>query len=75
MAIKGSIKGDLPDTLVFDAGVALDDQGRRVTAGGRVIGVVGRARSINLARIRANDRAKRIRYHNKSGRTDIATNL
>src|SRR5436190_2899318 len=46
---------DVDDTLVFCAGVARDGDGRLVTAGGRVLDVVGFGPTIDAARTRAYD--------------------
>ncbi|MBW5445696.1 phosphoribosylamine--glycine ligase [Cohnella sp. CFH 77786] len=59
------------DALVFHAGTALKE-GRFVTNGGRVLGVVGRGRGIAEARDRAYAAADRIRFEGKINRTDIA---
>lgn len=59
------------DALVFHAGTASKD-GRFVTNGGRVLGVVGRGRGIAEARDRAYAAADRIDFPGKQNRTDIA---
>jgi phosphoribosylamine--glycine ligase len=59
------------DALVFHAGTALKD-GRTVTNGGRVLGIVGRGASIAEARERAYAAAAHIRFQGKQNRTDIA---
>ncbi|WP_123043435.1 phosphoribosylamine--glycine ligase [Cohnella candidum] len=59
------------DALVFHAGTASKD-GRFVTNGGRVLGVVGRGRGIAEARDRAYAAADRINFPGKQNRTDIA---
>jgi phosphoribosylamine--glycine ligase len=58
-------------TLVFHAGTAERD-GRIVTNGGRVLGVVGLGNGIAEARGRAYEAADRIRFEGKHCRTDIA---
>jgi phosphoribosylamine--glycine ligase len=58
-------------TLVFHAGTAERD-GRIVTNGGRVLGVVGLGNGIAVARGRAYEAADRIRFEGKHCRTDIA---
>lgn len=63
---------DLPGVTVFHAGVAADDDGRLVTAGGRVLNVVGTAATLAEARDRAYDAARRIRWPGIHLRTDIA---
>lgn len=59
------------DALVFHAGTAEQD-GRLVTNGGRVLGVVGRGKDIAAARQRAYAAAERIRFRGKHNRSDIA---
>ncbi|WP_310551205.1 phosphoribosylamine--glycine ligase [Paenibacillus glufosinatiresistens] len=58
--------------LVFHAGTARDADGRLVTAGGRVLNVVGLGGSIAEARAAAYARAANIRFAGKQNRTDIA---
>lgn len=59
------------DSLVFHAGTALSD-GKLVTNGGRVLGVVGRGKDIAEARANAYKDADRIHFDGKHYRTDIA---
>ena len=63
---------DIPGVTVFAAGVGADDDGRLVTAGGRVLDVVGRGAPIGEARDRAYDAAGRISWPGVHFRTDIA---
>jgi phosphoribosylamine--glycine ligase len=58
-------------SLVFHAGTTLKD-GQLVTSGGRVLGVVGRGRSIKEAREQAYRDADKIHFEGKQYRTDIA---
>ena len=58
------------DALVFHAGTALED-GRFVTAGGRVVTVVGRGPSYRAAIDRAYHAASRITFDKMHFRTDI----
>ncbi|WP_040949697.1 phosphoribosylamine--glycine ligase [Gorillibacterium massiliense] len=64
---------DVPegDALVFHAGTRVSE-GRTVTAGGRVLGVVGMGADIAAARDRAYAASERIRFEGKHCRTDIA---
>jgi phosphoribosylamine--glycine ligase len=62
---------EVRDSLVFHAGTAEQD-GRIVTNGGRVLGVVGLGATIEEARQRAYADAERIRFAGKHMRTDIA---
>jgi phosphoribosylamine--glycine ligase len=62
---------DVRDSIVFHAGTAIED-GRTVTAGGRVLGVVGRGKGIAEARESAYADAARIRFEGVHMRTDIA---
>jgi phosphoribosylamine--glycine ligase len=62
----------LPGVTVLHAGVAANDDGRLVTAGGRVLNVVGTGNDIAEARQRAYDAAGRIRWSGIHYRTDIA---
>jgi phosphoribosylamine--glycine ligase len=57
---------------VFAAGVGEDEQGRLVTAGGRVLAVTGKALTIGDARELAYRGAAEIDWRGKQHRTDIA---
>jgi phosphoribosylamine---glycine ligase len=62
---------DTDDTLVFHAGTAID-HGRLVTAGGRILGVVGLGSDTATARSRAYERVASIRFDGHHYRKDIA---
>ncbi len=62
----------LPGVVVFCAGVASDDAGRLVTAGGRVLDVTATGTTIAEARDRAYAAVERIRWPGMHHRTDIA---
>jgi len=57
---------------VFCAGVGRDDAGGLVTAGGRVVDVVGRGPTLAAARVAAYARLDRISFPGLQARTDIA---
>ena len=59
-------------SIVFHAGTALDSEGRMITNGGRVLGVVGLGPDIASARAKAYERAEQITFDGKHCRTDIA---
>jgi len=61
----------MDDVVVFHAGTALDN-GRVVTAGGRVLGVTARGDTIAAARDRAYEAAGKIHFEGAHYRTDIA---
>ncbi|CAH0120570.1 MULTISPECIES: phosphoribosylamine--glycine ligase [unclassified Paenibacillus] len=63
---------EVQDSLVFHAGTARDGEGRYVTNGGRVLGVVGLGKDIAEARAKAYADAERIRFEGKHQRSDIA---
>jgi phosphoribosylamine--glycine ligase len=66
--------GDLDaDALCFHAGTARDERGRLVTAGGRVLGIVGRGRDVAVARRRAYENLERVHFAGMWSRSDIAT--
>ncbi|WP_239617895.1 phosphoribosylamine--glycine ligase [Cohnella mopanensis] len=69
--IEGLDKVSTPGALVFHAGTALKD-GRVVTNGGRVLGIVGRGAGIAEARANAYEAAAGITFEGKQNRTDIA---
>ena len=60
----------LPGVLVFQAGTAVRD-GRLVTAGGRVISVVGRGATLEQAAQTAYEAADRIHFDGMQVRRDI----
>ena len=60
------------DVLVFHAGTRRDDAGRLVTAGGRVLTVVGPAHDLATARARAYAGVAAIDFQGTHHRTDIA---
>lgn len=62
---------EVQHSLIFHAGTA-EQEGRIVTNGGRVLGVVGRGKDIAEARARAYADAERIQFAGKHCRTDIA---
>jgi phosphoribosylamine--glycine ligase len=64
--------GDLSDVLVFCAGVGRDGDGRLVTAGGRVLDVVGFGPTIATARERAYEGVRRVAFAGMHFRNDIA---
>jgi phosphoribosylamine--glycine ligase len=62
----------VPGVTVLSAGVAADPEGRRVTAGGRVLDVVGRGPDVATARARAYDAIARVSWPGMHHRSDIA---
>ena len=66
-----SIPEDLGDVLVFHAGTARDGEGRLVTAGGRVLGVTGRASTFMEAQRLSRAAAERITFEGRQFRRDI----
>jgi phosphoribosylamine--glycine ligase len=60
------------DVTVFHAGTALDDSGRVVTDGGRVLSVVATGRTMAEARERVYGNVERISFEGMRYRTDIA---
>jgi phosphoribosylamine--glycine ligase len=70
--IEGLEQAEAAGALVFHAGTALDEGGNLVTAGGRVLGVVGRGRDIAEARQKAYEACGMIRFEGAHYRKDIA---
>jgi phosphoribosylamine---glycine ligase len=64
--------GGVPGAYVLHAGTARDDRGRIVSAGGRVLNVVGTGDDVRLARDAAYQAAGRIRMRGGWYRRDIA---
>ncbi len=65
----------LPGVEVFAAGVASGDKGRLLTAGGRVLNVVGHGPSLATAKRRAYAGAKEISWPGMHYRSDIAAGV
>lgn len=65
---------DSPDTIVFHAGTRYQD-GRLVTAGGRVLGITGLGRTVGEARTRAYAAADRVVFPGAVRREDIAAGV
>ncbi len=63
------------DVVCFHAGTARDQRGRLVTAGGRVLGIVGLGREAASARRRAYDNLGRVHFPGLWSRTDIAARV
>ncbi|MEO5878078.1 MAG: phosphoribosylamine--glycine ligase [Streptosporangiaceae bacterium] len=63
---------DVPDTYVLHAGTALNDEGLPVSAGGRVLDVVGTGPDLASARTAAYEAVARIRLRGAHHRSDIA---
>jgi len=70
--IEGIERAEAAGALVFHAGTARDEDGDLVTAGGRVLGVVGRGRDIAEARRRAYEACGMISFEGAHYRKDIA---
>jgi phosphoribosylamine--glycine ligase len=68
----GQLATPLAGVTVFHAGTKRDDQGRFVTAGGRVLAVTGVATTTAEARRRAYEAASLVTFEGKVMRTDIA---
>jgi len=60
-----------PDVQIYHAGTRIADDGRLVTAGGRVIGVTGIGDTLAEAARRSRDAAARIQFEGAAWRTDI----
>ena len=59
------------DTDIFIAGAKLDDQGKLITDGGRVLGAVGRAGTLKEALQKAYRTAEQVKFENAFYRHDI----
>ncbi|HVL15901.1 MAG TPA: phosphoribosylamine--glycine ligase [Gemmata sp.] len=71
--IEGIADADaLPDVKVFHAGTRIDDKGRVVTDGGRVLGVTALGDDLAAAKARAYEAVKLITFPGMHYRTDIA---
>ena len=71
LPIAGLEDAKAQGALIFHAGTSLKD-GRIVTNGGRVLGIVGRGRDIAEARARAYEAVSVIHFDGMHSRTDIA---
>ena len=68
----GQLARGVDGVIVFHAGSALDDEGRFVTNGGRVLAVTGVGATIQEARRRAYEGASLITFEGRVMRNDIA---
>jgi len=67
--------GDMnKDTMIFEAGTKFDSDGRKLTNGGRVLGVVCMGASIKDAKIAAYNEIEKISFEGMFFRKDIAKN-
>ncbi|MDE3086903.1 MAG: phosphoribosylamine--glycine ligase [Acidobacteriota bacterium] len=64
--------GEVPGVTVLHAGTALDEEGRLVSAGGRVLGVRAVAADLATARRRAYEAVDRIDWPDMCARRDVA---
>jgi len=71
--ISGLDEAGPEDTMVFHAGTKLGASGKPVTAGGRVLTVVGGGDSIESARERAYARLEHISFEGAKWRRDISS--
>lgn len=69
------IAREVEGVSVYAAGVAAGDDGALVTAGGRVLNVVGRGPNSHIARQRAYEGVSKIAWPGMQYRTDIAANV
>src|SRR5207237_9516360 len=70
--ISGLAEADaLPDVKVFHAGTRVDDQGRVVTDGGRVLAVTALGDDLAAAKARAYEAVRLISFFGMHYRTDI----
>ncbi|RBQ21390.1 phosphoribosylamine--glycine ligase [Spongiactinospora rosea] len=67
-----AVETDCPDAYVLHAGTTLDDEGRVIASGGRVLNVVGTGEDLAAARAAAYDALGRVRLAGAHHRTDIA---
>ncbi len=63
--------GEDPDLIVLHAGTRRDPEGRLVTSGGRVLGVVGLGENVSSAAEKSRAAATDIKFEGKYFRTDI----
>jgi len=70
--ISGIADAEEAGATVFCAGVGADDQGRLVTAGGRVLNVTGFGEDVRKARDRAYAAVNMISWPGEHHRSDIA---
>jgi phosphoribosylamine--glycine ligase len=66
---------EVPGAYVLHAGTARDGAGRLVSAGGRVLSVVGTGPTVDAARATAYEAVGRVRLAGSQHRTDIAAGL
>jgi phosphoribosylamine--glycine ligase len=62
------------DIMVFHSGTKRDERGQLLTAGGRVLAVTAIADTLEEARAKAYDNARRVRFEGVYYRSDIGAN-
>ena len=73
LSIEGTDAAEALDGVeIFHAGTALDDEGRLVTSGGRVLGVTALGQDLDAARRRAYEAVDCIHWDHEHHRKDIA---
>jgi phosphoribosylamine--glycine ligase len=72
LGVDGQLATPIDGVTVFHAGTALDERGRFVTAGGRVLAVTGVANTMREARSRAYEGASLVTFEGRVMRHDIA---
>ncbi len=73
LGADGQLAAPLEGVTVFHAGTRLDDEGRFVTAGGRVLAITATGPSVAAARGRAYEATDRVQFEGRQMRTDIAS--
>ena len=71
LGVQDAEEFDEGKIIVFHAGTGLNSDGELITAGGRVLNVVGLGSTFDSARHRAYEAVKRINFEGKQFRTDI----
>ncbi len=73
LEIRGLDLATEAGTIVFHAGTSLDDRGRVISSGGRVLGVTARGSSLASATIEAYDAVNKLHFEGMQYRRDIAS--
>ena len=62
--------GNIGDCVIYHAGTAIKD-GKLITSGGRVLGIVAKGKTVDEARRKAYSAVENVNFENKHYRKDI----
>jgi phosphoribosylamine--glycine ligase len=70
-----TVTEEISDAIIFHAGTALNDEGKEITAGGRVMAVTAYGKDVKEALRKCYANAEKINFEGKYYRKDIGFDL